>query len=81
MDNNEVEVAGPRNNMNEFRNELRHIINCHSIENYCNMPDYLLAEMICDFIESVGPRIKDNLVWHGVRGLTSNGVCEEPGEE
>jgi len=50
---------------NHFQNELEQLINKHSIENECDMPDYLLAQMICNFIKAIGKPIKDTLDWHG----------------
>ena len=40
------------------------------MENYCDMPDFMMAEMICGFIVGVGSHIKANLDWHG-----SDSVC------
>ena len=51
--------------MKEFEIELENLINKHCIENQCDMPDFILASMIVDFIKSVGPSIKHNLDWHG----------------
>ena len=51
--------------MNKFRKELEELINQHCIENKADVPDFILAEMICDFIESMGPHIKRTLDWHG----------------
>jgi len=51
--------------MEEFEKELTHLINRHSIENVVDMPDYLLAGMICRMIEAMGPSIKKTLDWHG----------------
>lgn len=51
--------------MKEFKKELEGLINKHSIENTCDMPDFLLAEMVCSFIEAAGKPIKKNLDWHG----------------
>lgn len=51
--------------MEKFKDELRILINNHSIENKCDMPDFILAEMICNIIESAGKCIKKNLDWHG----------------
>lgn len=51
--------------MDEFKEELKHLINKHSIENKCDMPDFLMAEMIVSFIESVSTPIKKTLDWHG----------------
>ena len=49
----------------EFQKELEKLINKHSIENECDVPDFLLAEMICDFIIDIGGSIKKTLDWHG----------------
>lgn len=49
----------------EFKLDLENLINRYSIENVVDMPDYLLAEMICNFIEAVGSPIKRTLDWHG----------------
>lgn len=49
----------------QFREELKYLINKHSIENECSMPDFLIVEMIVNFIQSVGEPIKKNLDWHG----------------
>ncbi len=51
--------------MSDFKTELTSLINKHSIENDVDMPDYILAEMICRFIEAVGEPIKKTLDWHG----------------
>jgi hypothetical protein len=56
--------------MEAFEKELRHLINRHSIENVADMPDFLLARMICGMIEAMGPSIKKTLDWHGC-----NSVC------
>ena len=53
-----------------FKQELEALINSHCIENLCDMPDFLLAEMICNFIKVTGISIKKNLDWHGC-----NSVC------
>lgn len=49
----------------KFEEELTNLINKHSIENTCDMPDFLLSNMIVNFINSVGKNIKANLDWHG----------------
>lgn len=49
----------------EFKEELRSLLNKYSIENVADMPDFILAGMICDFIDAVGPHIKQTLDWHG----------------
>lgn len=49
----------------EFEKELAQLINRHSVENEVDMPDFVLAKMICRMIEAMGPSIKKNLDWHG----------------
>lgn len=55
--------------MKKFEKELKDLINRHCIENECDMPDYLLAGMICRFIKAVGHPIKTTLSWHGVDSI------------
>ena len=50
--------------MKEFERELEKLINIHCIENECDIPDFLLAELICDYIKSL-KTIKKVLDWHG----------------
>lgn len=49
----------------EFQKELEQLINKHCIENVCDVPDFLLAEMCVNMITGVGPVIKKTLDWHG----------------
>ena len=51
--------------MEEFESELTTLINKHAIENIVDMPDYILASMICRMILAIGPSIKENNAWHG----------------
>jgi len=53
------------NAMDGFEKELATLINKHSIENRCDVPDFLLAEMIVNFIQAIGEPIKKTLDWHG----------------
>jgi len=48
-----------------FEKELSGLINRHCIENDVDMPDFLLARMICQMLAAMGPVIKDTLDWHG----------------
>ena len=54
-----------RKTMEAFEKELAELLNKHSIENVVDMPDFLLAGMICRMIEAMGPSIKKTLDWHG----------------
>lgn len=51
--------------METFKRELEQLINKHGTENEVDMPDFLLAEMLCRMVEAIGPSIKNNLDWHG----------------
>ena len=51
--------------MEAFEKELTELLNKHSIENVADMPDFLLARMICRMIEAMGQIIKKTLDWHG----------------
>lgn len=50
-----------------FQQELTTLINQHSIENKINMPDYMIAQLICQFIESVGSNVINRDKWLGYR--------------
>ena len=51
--------------MKKFKKELEGLINKHSIENIADMPDYLLADLLCNLILVIGVASKANLDWHG----------------
>jgi hypothetical protein len=53
----------------EFKKSLAHLINQHNIENIVDMPDFILADMICNMILSMGPSIKQTLDWHGCNSI------------
>ena len=52
--------------MEKFQKELEELINKHCIENYWDMPDFIMAHALCEHIKSQGPLLKKNLDWHGV---------------
>jgi len=56
-----------------FQEELTHLINRHSIENIADMPDFILADMICRMIEAIGPKVKQTLDWHGCSSVCHRG--------
>jgi len=51
--------------MKEFEKELAKLINKHSIEDICDIPDFLLASMVCNYIQYVASINKEVLDWHG----------------
>lgn len=50
----------------QFEKELTQLINKHSIENVLDMPDFLIAEMLVNIINSIGYISKKNLVMRTV---------------
>ena len=62
--------------MDEFKKELESLINKHCIENKMDVPDFIMAEMICIFIEFIGPQIKKTLDWHGCDSTCHPGITE-----
>jgi len=48
-----------------FKQEIENVINKYSAENLCDVPDFILAEMVVGFIKTIGPQIKKTLDWHG----------------
>lgn len=57
--------ARPSSYTKEFCKELEGLINKHCMENTCDMPDFLMAEMITNMLINMGIQIKKNLDWHG----------------
>ena len=39
--------------MKKFKINLERIINCHGVDNDLGMPDFILAQMVVDYLESV----------------------------
>ena len=60
--------------MKDFEKELQSLINKQCVDNEWNMPDFIMARLITEFIKSVGKPMKHNLDWHGV-----DGVCHPKG--
>ena len=50
----------------KFKKELKMLINKYSIENLCDVPDFILADMVFAFMKTQGEQIKRTLTWHGV---------------
>lgn len=58
-----------------FRKELQKLINCHSMENGCNTPDFLLAEYLSDCLDSFDRVVKAREKWYG---REAEPVCPQP---
>ena len=65
-------------NEEEIISDFSNVINNHCLENLCDIPDFILAEMILSFIKSVGPHVKQTLDWHGCDSVCHPKPSEEP---
>jgi hypothetical protein len=50
----------------DFREELEHVINRHSMENGSNTPDFILASLLHNFLCSFDHAVKERDKWYGV---------------
>jgi hypothetical protein len=48
----------------KFKEELTQLIHKHSIEDECDIPGFLLANIICNYINKVASITKEVLDWH-----------------
>ncbi len=64
--------------MKYFEKELVDLLDKHSVENECDIPDFLLAEMIVKVIRSIGPQIKRTLDWHGCDSICHPAQPDKP---
>ena len=63
--------------MEEFKKELEVLINKHSVENTADVPDFLLAEMVCGILVGVGDIFKKALDWHGCDSICHPKMLEK----
>ena len=64
--------------MQKFEKELQRLINRHSVEKKWDMPDFIMAKVIVEFIKSAGPAMKQNLDWHGVNNVCPRSLNTDP---
>jgi hypothetical protein len=57
-----------------FRKELRHLINKHSIENGSDTPDFILAEYLKDCLKAFDKATKRRTDWHIDHILPRSGI-------
>lgn len=53
------------NKAQQFNQELRALLNKHSIDNDCNTPDFILAEYLVQKLAAYSRAVKKNAEWHG----------------
>ncbi|MFA7278931.1 MAG: hypothetical protein WC100_02445 [Sterolibacterium sp.] len=49
----------------KFRKALEHTINCHSMENGSNTPDFILARYLSDCLRAFDKATQLREAWHG----------------
>lgn len=47
-----------------FRKELEHLINCHSQENGCNTPDFILADYLANCLLAFDTAVNQRERWY-----------------
>lgn len=52
-------------NKEEFKKELERLINCYSMENGSDTPDFILAEYLTDCLESYDDAVRSREKWYG----------------
>jgi len=66
--------------INEFKKELEQLINCHSLENESDTPDFILAEFMVDCMLSVNKMVKRRDEWYGDKRWSGIGIIGKPKE-
>jgi hypothetical protein len=64
------------NGNERFKKELSELLNRYCIDNQCDIPDFILSEIICGIIDSIGIQFKKALDWHG-----TDSVCHPKKKE
>jgi hypothetical protein len=52
-------------NIENFRKELKDLINYHSMENGSNTPDFILADYLVECLEAYNKAVKSRETWYG----------------
>ena len=52
-------------NTENFRKELKELINYHIMENGSNTPDFMLADYLIECLEAYNKITKDRETWYG----------------
>ena len=54
--------------MRTLEEDLRRVINNHSVESASNTPDYILAELITNTLDTFAEAVRKRDAWHEVVG-------------
>lgn len=58
----------------EFQRELASLLNRHSLDNACNTPDFMLAGMLTEQLETYRKAVEANIRWHSPNAI---GKCAQ----
>ena len=47
----------------KFQKDLEHLINTHSLENFSDMPDFMLAEFVVGNLRSLAHIVRSKKMW------------------
>lgn len=61
-----------------FQEDLRAIINKHSMDSQCNTPDFLLAGMLTEHLEAYRKTMAANMKWHEPKAIGQAGQMDPP---
>lgn len=62
----------------EFRAELEHLLNRHSLENASNTPDFILAQYLCACLAAWDQAVQQRETWYGRDARPSLGSLPLP---
>lgn len=65
LDALKTEVFGVNTRKSALAEDLRAILNKHSVDTACSTPDFILAEMVVSFLDTYAKAMDDNVRWHG----------------
>jgi hypothetical protein len=65
--------------MSKFEKELEHLINCHSLENGSDTPDFMLAEYLRGCLENFNRVVRKRSIWYGTATKTVGELSKKLG--
>jgi len=63
-----------------FRKELEGLVNCHSMENGSDTPDFILAEYLADCLDAFDKAVTRREEWYGRAPQVMGGNGPDPGD-
>ena len=56
--------------MDEFKTELTQLMNKHGWDTITNIPDFILAENVVEYLLNLEKTLKDTIAWHDWKTLS-----------